>query len=219
MSKPKVLLAILTGIERHNWVNPELSVNLFNMARDPRFDVVYYPVFDARPWEAARNLTILAAKQVNADWLLSLDNDNFFGPRPHTPLDVIAAAKENQHVIGLTCGVGCPDSYALFPETRAGKADGAFREVDYVGGATLIVRKTVWQEIPQGPWFRWHHAPNNEVLSPSKGACGEDVYFCQLVRQHGFKVWTHREQLAGHYRTTDITGMVHTMAQLTEAAK
>lgn len=99
-NKPKVLLAILTGIERHNWVNPELSANLFNMAKDPRFDVVYYPVCDARPWEAARNLTILAAKQTNADWLLSMDNDGFYPNRPHTPLDIIAQAGEKQRVIG-----------------------------------------------------------------------------------------------------------------------
>lgn len=73
----KVLITVLSGIERHQWINPNLSLMLFNMARDTRFDVNYGPTRDMRPWEAARNLTIQAARQTSADWLVSFDNDNF----------------------------------------------------------------------------------------------------------------------------------------------
>jgi hypothetical protein len=204
-SKPKVLVCFLTGIERHNWINPDLSLNLIRMVKDSRFDVNYFPVRDCRPWESARNMTIVAARQINADWLISFDNDNFV-PGEFNPLDIIAAAGEDKHVIGLQSGVGNGEEYKIFPYTNHGAADGPFREEECVGGGVLMVRKTVWQKIKRGPWFRWQHV-DSETLAPAPGVRGEDGYFCHLARQHGFKVWTH-QHLAGHYRTVDLTGMV-----------
>ena len=87
MSKPKVLVCILTGVERQNWINPDLSMNLVQMARDSRFDVDYFPVRDFRPYEAARNTTIHTARQLNADFLISFDNDNFV--TRCNPLDIM----------------------------------------------------------------------------------------------------------------------------------
>lgn len=210
--KPKILVSFLTGVERTNWVNPDLTLNLINMSKDQRFDVNFFPVRDCRPWESARNMTIIAARQINADWLVSFDNDTFI-PQGNV-LDVLAAAGKNQDVIGLAYGVGADSGqYRLFPTVNHGKTDGVFREEETVGGGVLMVRNTTWQKIPKGPWFRWQHA-DNEALAPGPGVCGEDNYFCRLVRQHGLQVWSHREMLAGHYRTTDLTGMISHLAQL-----
>jgi hypothetical protein len=215
-SKPKILVCVLCGLERGNWINPSLTENLYAMFRDPRFEVNYYPVRDLPPWEVARNATIAAARKLNVDWLISFDNDNFVPGA--NPLDVLMQANPERHaVIGLTSGVGSPHgAYALFPESTRGN-DGPFREADEVGGACLFVHKTVWQKIPQGPWFRWLHG-ENEALVPDRKTCGEDVYFCRLVRDYGMKVWTH-PMLAGHYRTTDITALVQTLAQLNQQAQ
>lgn len=51
MSKPKIMVAVLTGAERQNWLNPNLAMNLVTMARDTRFEVYFFPVSDARPWK------------------------------------------------------------------------------------------------------------------------------------------------------------------------
>jgi hypothetical protein len=212
--KPKVVVCVLTGLERESWINPELAVNLITMVRDPRFEVVYYPVQDVRPRETARNVTVVTARQNNADWLISFDNDNF----THcNPLDVIAEAGPNQHIIGLTyaivagkTGIAAAPEYKLLPD-RIYADDGAFSEVEFVSGGCLMVRNTVWKKIPTGPWFRRLLA-ENELLAPQR--CSEDAYFCALARQQGFKVWTHTQQLAGHYRTTDVTGMVCSIARV-----
>jgi hypothetical protein len=210
--KPKVLVCVLTGVERHNWISPDLSLNLIRMVKDMRFDVNYFPVRDCRPWESARNMTITAARQINADWLLSFDNDNFV-PGQFNPLDIIAAAGEDKHVIGLPYGIGNTEEYTIFPNTAHGACDGPFREEVSVAGGVLMVRNSVWQKIRRGPWFRWQHV-ESETLAPAPGVFGEDVFFCQLVRQHGMKVWSYQPQAAGHYRTTDLTGMVCSMSQL-----
>lgn len=207
--KPKVLVCVLTGSERQQWPAPELALMLFNMGHDPRFDVQIANVKDAHPVEVARNHTIKLARDRGFDWLVSLDNDNFMPVG--TPLDIIAAAgPQQQSVIGLTYAVKSSESACnLYPPPECGgKIEGLFQEVSAVGGGVLIVHRRVWEKIPRGPWFRWQHGADTETLDKSNGGCGEDVYFCNLVRQRGLRVWTHRELLAGHYRTTNVTAMV-----------
>jgi hypothetical protein len=204
--KPKILICVLTGTERGHWINPDLSRNLFSMFRDTRFDVNYYPVCDCRPWEAARNMSIVAARQINADWLISFDNDNFL---TCNPLDIVAEAGKEQHVIGLPYGIGNREAYRIYPNENHGQACGPFREEESVGGGVLIVRNRVWQTIKTGPWFRWEHA-ETETLMPAPGTCGEDIYFCRLVRRHGLKIWSFPDRHAGHYKSTDITEMIRT---------
>jgi hypothetical protein len=211
-SKPKVLVCVLTGIERHNWVNPDLVLNLISMARDSRFDVNFFPVRDCRPWEGARNMTIVAARQIKADWLVSFDNDNFY-TGPGTPLDIIAAAGEDKHIIGLSYGLGADDgNYRLFPSDGHGACDGPFRQEQCIGGGLMMIRNTVWKTIPKGPWFRWIHA-ESETLAPVNGVTrGEDAAFCELATRRGLKIWSY-QQPAGHYRTVDLTGMVRAVAR------
>jgi len=208
---PKVLVCCLVQTERQGWVNPELCQMLFKMGRDPRFNVEVANVKDAIPFEAARNHTIKIARDYKFDWLISFDNDNFMPVG--TPLDVIAAAGVQQSVIGLSYGVKSHDSsYAMFPPRTNYKNDGAFLEVPAVGGGILMVNRKVWEKIPTGPWFRWNPGTDTETLDRGNGGYGEDVHFCRLVQEKGFRVWTHRELMAGHYRTVDLTGMVCTMA-------
>jgi len=209
MSKPRVLVCVLCGAERTDWINPALMLNLLVMAKDPRFDVAYQPVAGYRPWECARNQTINLARSMNADWLVSFDNDNGLDCNP---LDVIAAAGDAQDVIGLTYGVGCVPDCRLFPSHNHGPIDGPFREEKSVGGGVLMIRNKVWQKIPRGPWFRWQHA-DNELLAPAPGAVDEVTYFCNLVRENGFRVWTHRSILAAHFKTADITRTVSALHQ------
>jgi hypothetical protein len=39
MSKPRILITVLCGTERGDWLNPDLSMALFQMAKDSRFQV------------------------------------------------------------------------------------------------------------------------------------------------------------------------------------
>jgi len=212
--KPKVLCCLLCGTERQHWINPDLTMMLFRMAKDPRFDVEVATVKDAVPYEVARNHTIQIARDHGFEWLVSFDNDNFMPTA--TPLDVITVAGPQHRVIGLTYGVPTEGKlYNFYPPLQyRSEADGAFQEVPQVPGGVLIVNRQVWDKIPRGPWFRWYCGENKETLDRGKGAYGEDTYFCNLVKQHGFKLWTPRQAMAGHYRTTDLTGMVCALSQM-----
>ena len=204
-SKPKVLVCVLTGMERHTWLNPDLSAVLFRMATDSRFEVNYFPIKDARPVESARNMSIAVAKQMQVDWLVSIDNDN--SPLCN-PLDIIAQARDKQ-IIGLTSGVYSPagNGLAMCPPERIAM-DGDFAEVLHVGGACLMIHKSVWQKMSKGPYFRTVIPYDKDGKFQDGGIVGEDAFFCRAARAHGIKVWTHRNQ-AAHFRTADLTGFIN----------
>lgn len=217
MGKDRVAVFVLCSTERQGWINPELSHLLFKMARDNRFNVAYCTVKDARPFEVARNQTIQQARDAGMDWLVSFDNDMYMPAG--SPLDIIAVAG-NKKMIGLTCAAeATPGQYGIFPKDFGLEVDGPFREVPEIGGGVLIVHRNVWEKVP-APWFKWCYEDNETLGRPPGKAnyqasgCGEDIYFSRLVRQHGFKVWTHQRLYAGHYHTVDLTGMVAAMHQL-----
>jgi hypothetical protein len=211
MAKPKVLICVLTGTERQQWPNPDLSLYLTQAAKDPRFEVCLSMVRDRRNYDCARNTTIHLARQISADFLVSFDNDIV----PYvSPLDVIVKAGEDKQVIGMLYGIGSTGhgaGYRMFPPDVSVTAATApeFQEAEVVGGGCLIIHRSVWEKIPRGPWFRW--VPDlNELLAPGPGFMAEDVYFCERVHQYGIKVWAY--QFAGHYRTMDVTAVVGTLA-------
>jgi len=187
-------------------------VSIAAMMKDPRFEVAFQPVCDYRPFEYARNRTIDIARSMAADWLISFDNDNFLEVNP---LDIIAAAGDGKDVIGVRCGVGqAPDCAYFIPNENHGAhgvRDGSFREEEYLGGSVLMIRCTVWQKIPIGPWFRWQPG-NNELLAPGEGGHDEVTGFCRLVRKHGFRVWAYLDAMAGHLKTCDLTKVIAALA-------
>ncbi len=209
-SKPHVLVLCLAGQERRDWINPSLVMTLIRMSHDARFQVDI-GTMDHKPVSFARNMCFRQARSTpGLDWLMMLDSDNV--PRGN-PLDVIAAATPAHHIIGLPYGChvfeGQRRAYRLAAESSQGayirpqdftSPDG-FLAVPWVATGVMMIRSEVWTAM-QGPCFAFTYA-NDDVATP---ICGEDVSFCRLARSAGFKVWTHR-QLAGHLKTTDITGI------------
>lgn len=204
--KPKVVIYLLTGTERTQWINPELTKMIFQMGRDQRFDVQLETIKDARPVEVARNVGVALARDRGFDWIVQIDNDNFL-LSPQTPLDIIAS---NRHydVIGCRYGVGKRETgYGLYPPQGQ-------NPIVEMGGGVLMIRSTVWQKIPKGPWFKWEYS-DSETLAQQlgNGGCGEDVHFCRLALKHGLTIGVS-DVLAGHYKTTDATALVMTMDRL-----
>lgn len=61
-------------------------------------------------------------------------------------------------------------------------------EVDWVGGGCVLIKKEVFESLPF-PWFRY---PILEKTVDGKEHCKmifEDVGFCMLAKEHGFKIW------------------------------
>jgi hypothetical protein len=199
MSKPRVLVCVPCGAERDRWINPLLFESLLTMPLDGRYAAFIEIAYGANSYETARNACIKRARDTGAEWLVMIDNDMILlGNFDDILLQTIATGKA---VVGLPSASPMlhRDVRALTPQDD-GLRDGDFQQTEHVGAAVLIVSSEVWRAIPRGPWFRW--LTNDDELRTMK--TGEDYAFCELVREHGLTVWSHRS-MAGHLKTTDIT--------------
>jgi hypothetical protein len=180
----KVAIAVLTGRERHQWINPDLTVSIFKAARDPRFETHLMLVRDARPFEVARNVALASGRDASMDWVLMIDNDNF---PPFDLLDPIAEAEKD----GAKWVVSVPSAVLLSGKSRM------------IAGCQMIaIKRRAWEKLGKGPWFRWVPS-DNETLDQGPGGMSEDAYFIHKCLDAGIKVWQY-SKFAGHYRTVDI---------------
>jgi hypothetical protein len=203
--KPKVLVCVLTGLERHDWLSPWLCESLLELQRDTRFDLTVKMANHPFRVEHARNMGVSDAREMNADALLMIDNDNAppakFGDILH---DALTTGK---HVVMLSYGVWLhgADRPEIIPEDN-GPRDGNFRVTGCAGAGVTILSSEVWRVIPRGPWFKY--LTNDDEMQTQQ--LGEDYYFCEFVQSHGIKVWTH-QRLAGHLKTADATRVVQAL--------
>lgn len=218
-SKPKVLVCVLTGAERTNWLHPYLALNLVAMTQDARFNVEIALVADRRPVDYARNYCVVMARQCKAEFLFMVDNDQSF---EGNPLDILNTGMRKD-IIGFPTmqGFSSEDMQAgrdpISPNFRTlphPEKDGEFFTVNLIGTGAMIISRRVWEKIP-GPWFKWAYKETGE-LHETDGDLSEDFYFCTLARQHGFKVWAH-SRVIPHWKTCEVSklGMgIETLKQM-----
>ncbi len=206
----KVLVCVLSGVERGGWVNPFLAQNLITMARDTRFNVQIEMVIDKHPVDYARNCCIAMARERKQDFLLMIDNDQSFWPG-YNPLDLLRIAGRKE-VIGLPSMQGfSPEALdtgadPIIPNFRTlegqHETDAEFFTVTHIGTGVIFINRRVWETVP-GPWFKWCYREGSE-LRETDGMLSEDFYFCDLVRRNGFKVWAH-QRVIPHWKTAEVS--------------
>jgi GT2 family glycosyltransferase len=141
-------------------------------------------------------------REMTGDWLWILGDDHVFdtdlllrllsrmyddGCDLVAPL-VLGRAAPFPTVIGV---LGA-DGRSLSPKPIA-ECQGRF-EVDAVGSAGLLVRRAVLTAMAD-PWF--------EASRLTRGALGEDWWFCLQARRAGFTIWVDADTTMGH--TTSMT--------------
>ncbi len=194
--RPRILVAPLCGTERDGWVNPELSIKLIEMVKDPRFDVTVQPIVDIRPFEHARNLAVVRARDGGFDWCFQIDNDISF---QRNPLDWLRSGKDVIAQAYFRYEGSSGIQMDIRGEIYAKDSEG-FAHVEAVGTGAMMISSKVWHVIPHGPWFR--HLTNEESeLADYKLA--ESFYFCKFIAQHGLKVWCPPEG-ALHFHTAEL---------------
>jgi hypothetical protein len=219
-SKPKVLVCVLTGNERHNWPNPYLAQNLISMSQDTRFTVNIEMVIDKHPVDSARNYCVVMARSCKAEFLLMIDNDQCF---ELSPLDVLSKGL-NKDVIGFPTMQGFSISemqanrdpiFPNFSTLAQPERDGEFFTVEKVGTGSMLISRRVWEKIP-GPWFKWCYNETGE-LHETDGAITEDFYACGLFQRHGFKIWIH-DRVIPHWKTCEVGNLGMALQTLKQMA-
>lgn len=201
--KPKILVAVFCGSERHHWLNPSLVRSLLQMQTDSRFSVSVEMIYSLQPTDYARNTAVALARSKGVDWLLMIDSDT----APNVdPLTVIATAPSSADVVSLIYG-SCLDgsTHTVCADIIPGVTSGDFFGVRSLGTGSLALRSSVWQKLKVGPWFKVQQDEADELRRPTMT---EDIYFCNLARAVGLSIWLHGKATAAHFHSTDLTGLV-----------
>lgn len=184
LAKPKVLVCILCGPERHQWLNPMLVQSLLRVAQDQRFDVEMFFAFGVHGVDEARNLCIDTARQKNVDWCIQIDNDVMC----ENPLGILRDSIDSHlDIVAVSYGLVMEHGAVAPSVDLTGERLGNFMRVKAAGAGVLMIRRIVWEKLP--------------VLFKGNR---EDAHLCQLAQGAGFKIWTHAS-LAGHLHSTDVT--------------
>jgi len=143
-----------------------------------------------------RNQIVLTAKQYNCSHVLFLDIDH-----EHNPLTIVKLLSHNLPIVsGLNFMRNDPFNPVMFRgkinayEEVLEWGENELIEVDSVGAACLLVKMDVFDKIGM-PFFSFMDNPDPNV----KFGIGEDVYFCNKVKQEGFKVIVDTSCTNKHY--------------------
>ena len=185
---------VLAGPERSHWVNPKLAESLIGFSHDKRFAEIGIGFLHGAHGPAfARNMAIAKAKELNADWLVQIDNDQSC-PQLLNILSEADAARLD--IVSVACG-GWSDNGSVVLNVQVipnGERIGNFMRISRGGSGLLLIRRNVWDRIP-APLFVWDDVQ------------GEDINFCALASASNFKLWTH-VSLADHFHSTNLTAQV-----------
>lgn len=210
-SVTSVCVAILTGTERHNWINPHLLLTCMCMPvwqQETGSQLFLTTVHGKTPVDTARNVAVHEMLKAKAEWLLQIDND--VAP----PMNVLSILENigNRKIVGLPyaieyetgstfCSTG---KFALSIGTQRGddlhelhlRTASGWTEVDAVGTGCFLVHRDVFASLKE-PWF--------ECSRKSGYTAQEDFGFCEKARTAGFSVWTHGGFPCRHYHTVDLS--------------
>ena len=142
------------------------------------------------------------ALDYGADWLLMVDSDTV--PPPDALANMVADGVDvclgyyqwKNRPAGETClwKLGGWSTRYTARELHAAASAGRLLQVQGGGMGCSLIRTAILSRLPR-PWFRW-------VVRPDGTETGEDVYFCDLCREHGVAVWADARVACGHvYRT------------------
>ena len=191
-TKPRVLVCVLCGPERHSWVNPRLTATLLRAVKNQRFDVDVEFIYGAHGVDRARNLAIDKARAEQADWCIQVDNDITC----NDPLGILSEANAaGLDIVSVSAAISMGEGDYRPNVNLTGERCGNFMLVTSAGAGVLMLRSSVWQKMPNAPLFVW------------SAETGEDTYFANLAQGLGFNLWTHAS-LAGHLKTVDLTPLL-----------
>lgn len=204
-TKPHILVCVLCGSERGDWINPLLFSSLLQLSHSAQFNVTVETVAGRRPVDRARNESVVRARAGNFDWLCMVDNDQCLPPN-NGLLDVIAQAGPRQDVIVLPTGIHTDNQSLRWSCNFLEPANGQpFIRVDDAGTGVMILRNTVWKRLFAGPWFETQFTNDGEL--GRKILLGEDVKFCRMANAAGLEIWASCI-CSPHLKSVDITALV-----------
>lgn len=202
MSKPRIVI----GVPCYGSVAPDVLEDFATFTyhlgrRMPEYDF-FLAIKTKSEQFRARNAIVEAAQQVNADWLLMLDDDMIVNPLRETTaassdygfLEKLLA--HDKDICGALywqrSGACAPVLMTKVGETgyrflRDDEVTHGLQKVDVAGGGCLLIKMRMFDRLPQpyfGPEFQY----------------GTDIQLCRAAQAKGFDIWADTSIELGHVR-------------------
>lgn len=211
MSKPIICIGICAYVSPDEKVVEDYMRLMYHLGRRCQ----EYDFQLAIKWKSeqfrARNAIVKAALQMNADYLLMLDDDHIFDYKDHThgsndltfegyaaydiPVKLVKHIESdpNRGIVGALYyqrGGACwpvimheKDGLPFF--LHYSEVSGKMQKVDVTGGGCMMINMKVFDKINE-PWFDAEHE------------FGTDIQLAKQVREAGFEVWCDTSLQVGH---------------------
>ena len=201
--KQSVYIGVLTSGQ----IRAELAAALVSMSHDGRYETEIEFSW-GRPIPDNRNKIKQKALKVGADYLLMIDSDVW---PLHNLLDLV---EHDLDVVAFPCPIwraGVPEPPVVMNITPLNGA----RNIDLSGtepfeivrggfSAVMIARRV----LEATPPFAYSFDENGRNIGD------EDIMFCDIAREAGFKIWTSPQHMCDHNKNIWLLKMVNEFARV-----
>jgi hypothetical protein len=221
VTKPLVQVAFPVGGSCH----PAFTKSIADLVRfeclnpSEEYDAVTLPVeYSSSLYvQENRNLLVELARDRGAEWLLQVDTDESFEPHALRWLMESAVRCQAKIMYGLYTNVQLGPAPAegsffvvdmIFREVASGEyqnivppTDSRCFEVDAAGSGMLLTHLSIFEKL-EYPWFWLDLILPVGKIRPQ--VMNEDISFCRLAREAGYKLWVNPLVEARHYKTVAL---------------
>ena len=215
-NEPRVMVGV--PMERHPMHTPQLFFSFIQLAQQGwTFVSTDYNRTDVQRNKFAVHLL----KNPTFTHLLMLDSDELHPPQTITRL--VERVKENPEIeviAGLAYRRGEPYEPMVYKRLGLNQLESMVEvaytpglyECDAVSTGAIMVSRKVFERLPY-PWFRYDYDAAQALGWPdcpleaidAVGLRSEDIYFCELCRNHGIKIWADTTVQSAHASNQFVT--------------
>jgi hypothetical protein len=208
----KIIVSILCGSERTDWINPALVGWIMKGDCPDGVDAKISLAEDYWPIDFARNACVERALNGSFDWLLMIDND--MRPDDRAFKTIALANTKGLDILGFAYPI--VTNFGLRPSVPLGKVEGAnddpdFEEVTAFGSGCMAIRMSVFERLSR-PFFKIGICPSEEGSEFGR-AIAEDIAFCMTARAKGFRTHIARGIPADHFKTISLLKVYESRSQ------
>jgi hypothetical protein len=209
------------GFLDHGTVRGEFAHDLFLLgaSRPGRFTAVCN--VQDNLISRGRNMVVEQFLQSQADWLFFVDADQRFKPETFDALEEVADSVERPIVTGLYFSIGgrenflypvpMPTIFTRHPERKfiydpiLHYPPNATIEIDACGAGMMLIHRGVFETLRESAEPGFEHVFFHDQPVPGGDWIGEDIVFCRMVKDAGYKIFCHTGAVSPHIKHYLVT--------------